>query len=525
MEPTQAFEGIGVAQARNKSCMTSLYRSRRFFPPGAAAEIWAEFAPTLLDVSSPDAFEALGWVSILMPTQAAARRDGEWGQWAVEWMSLWSSVTHIHYWQALWMGLFARLIRHDVHGLVNWAAMIPELANRFLWAFNLPVGTATASPPFSGAAPGMCVALFDEYVGSRSGAAAHSLIYLLGRCAEGTAASDDSALTAFESTVALLEQYYHPSNGGKWTSGLAVFLRESSAHLCQRLVTENGRGNSSNAAAATATAAAAAAALKEGRHAAANTSSVAGVEDAMDDSDDEDDESDEEEEDEEEEEEASIDSGYCEDEDSDEDIVSSLYHPGCDTGSTTGGVLPNARRHLTQETTRRVAAALVRLASKGQSSKEGHMKRYSSVVLSQLAYVVPDLVLPFIHHHFITALETVTAARQYGNAIQTLSLCVRPLLLAGLSSSASPSAFSAPFFTTTTTTTNGTMNGTAGDVEMEESIAMMRGTAAQSVASALMRTLPGIDANDPPKSLAVFRLYCCVLSCAGELPVSLFIIF
>lgn len=37
----------------------------------------------------------------------------------------------------------------------------------------------------------------------------------------------------------------------------------------------------------------------------------------------------------------------------------------------------------------------------------------------------------------------------------------------------------------------------------------------------MMATLPGIDANDPPKSLAAFRFYCCVLSTVGELPVGL----
>ena len=35
----------------------------------------------------------------------------------------------------------------------------------------------------------------------------------------------------------------------------------------------------------------------------------------------------------------------------------------------------------------------------------------------------------------------------------------------------------------------------------------------------MMAMLPGIDANDPPKSLAAFRFYCCVLSSVGQLPV------
>jgi hypothetical protein len=535
MEPSLSYDGIGVMQARNKHLMLLIYRSRRFFPAGSAAEIWAEFSPQLRDLSSPDAFEALGWLALFMPTQAATRRDGDWATWAKEWMELWGSVTHVHYWQALWMGLFARLIRHDVHGLVNWPELVPALCNRFLWAFNLPVGSATSSPPFSGTAPGMCAALFGDYIGSRTAAAAHSFIYLIGRCPEGTPADDDGALGALESTVALLEQYYHPSNGGKWTAGLALFLRETAGHLCQRLVAERGGGGLKKKL------------VGNGGGATGATNPGTNCEymdqDLAEDSEDEEDDESDEEEDDDSDNDASEgeESGFCEDE-SDGDDDDAVVNSGATTttkrnslsNTTTLPISPSARRPMTRETARRIVTALVKLATKGQSSKDGHMKRYSSIVLSLLAYVAPDLVLPFIHRHFVTALETVTAARQYGNAIQTLSLCIRPLLLAGLPSNPvadSTVAVSAVNMNTTTDTTitGGWGPGSAStignnttssiDVEMVvETREQMRVNAAQSVASALMATLPGIDANDPPKSLAVFRLYCCVLSCSGELP-------
>lgn len=41
--------------------------------------------------------------------------------------------------------------------------------------------------------------------------------------------------------------------------------------------------------------------------------------------------------------------------------------------------------------------------------------------------------------------------------------------------------------------------------------------AGQLLAAALTASLPGIDANDPPKSLACFRLYCIVLCSIGPL--------
>ncbi len=42
---------------------------------------------------------------------------------------------------------------------------------------------------------------------------------------------------------------------------------------------------------------------------------------------------------------------------------------------------------------------------------------------------------------------------------------------------------------------------------------------AQAVAGAMMATLPGIDANDPRKTLACFRFYSVVLSSVGTLQV------
>jgi hypothetical protein len=44
----------------------------------------------------------------------------------------------------------------------------------------------------------------------------------------------------------------------------------------------------------------------------------------------------------------------------------------------------------------------------------------------------PTSLQPHVHAHFATALETITSASQLGTAIQTLSLCVRPLMIAGL---------------------------------------------------------------------------------------------
>ncbi len=48
----------------------------------------------------------------------------------------------------------------------------------------------------------------------------------------------------------------------------------------------------------------------------------------------------------------------------------------------------------------------------------------------------------------------------------------------------------------------------------------MQVAAGQLLARALTASLPGIDANDPPKSLACFRLYTVALCSIGSLKVA-----
>jgi hypothetical protein len=52
--------GAGVCEARRRALVQVVHRSRRFFPPGSAAQIWAEFGPALRDQTTPNCFEALG---------------------------------------------------------------------------------------------------------------------------------------------------------------------------------------------------------------------------------------------------------------------------------------------------------------------------------------------------------------------------------------------------------------------------------------------------------------------------------
>ena len=60
--------------------------------------------------------QALGWLVMLLPTQQAARRDGDWDAWLRAWLALWGQVYHSTYWNTLWLHLVARLAKHDTAG-------------------------------------------------------------------------------------------------------------------------------------------------------------------------------------------------------------------------------------------------------------------------------------------------------------------------------------------------------------------------------------------------------------------------
>lgn len=454
------YEGAGVMEARRQALVHVVHQSRRFFYPETAREMWEHFRPPLVsDPHSSEAMESIGWLCMMLPTQEATKGQGDWAEWMQEWIDIWGQRLHNQTWQSLWFSLIARLAKHDVHGLVDWHSIVGLMVNRSLWAFNVPVGPASATPPFSAGALTIFEALFANDMQSRSASIAKALIYSIGRDNMTSEAMEldvrDPGLVCLETTVAMFEQYYHPSNGGKWSSSLAMFMRELAFHLCRRLVAEHSVLVSSY-----------------------DIGMDSGGESEEEPSDEEDDESVGTAED-------GVDSSVT-----DEDIAVAGTDVMESSSKPINGRCP--RRHLSSETRMIIVKLVMRLALKGQSGKDSIMRRYSCQVLSMLANIEPHIVLPEVERHFVTALETITAAKQYGNAIQTLSLCVRPILLAGIPPQKDYSM----------------------DTE-DASDTVWRLNGIQCIRTALISTLPGIDANDPPKSLAVFRLYCCVLSCVG----------
>jgi len=153
------------------------------------------------------------------------------------------------------------------------------------------------------------------------------------------------------------------------------------------------------------------------------------------------------------------------------------------------------RAPLSQAAQAALAARLLRLASRAQFAKSDALARAAAYTIATLAYLAPASALPLALTRFEAALQSATATHQLVAAMDTLTLCVRPLLAAPRAALAAAAAAA---------------RADGGEAAMDED--GPPATAEQLLSGALYAVLPGLDANDPPKTLSTLRFFTGVLS-------------
>uniref|UniRef100_I1Q1T8 Proteasome activator subunit 4 n=2 Tax=Oryza glaberrima TaxID=4538 RepID=I1Q1T8_ORYGL len=118
---------------------------------------------------------------------------------------------------------------------------------------------------------------------------------------------------------------------------------------------------------------------------------------------------------------------------------------------------------------------VLKLLDRGQYSKDDSLADTVSIATSILSYVEPSLVLPFVATNFQLALETTTATHQLKYAVTSVAFSGRALILSSLCSSQSDDSSTAD---------------TLNDL----------------IVTSLSNALLGMDANDPPKTIATMQL-------------------
>ncbi|XVE80634.1 hypothetical protein DITRI_Ditri14bG0155000 [Diplodiscus trichospermus] len=319
------------------------------------------------------AFEGAGFVRLFLPTNAE-NQDFFSDNWIRECMELWDSIPNCQFWNSQWTAVMARVIKN--YKFINWECFLPTLFTRFLNMFEVPVASGGGSYPFSVDVPRNTRFLFSNKTATPAKAIAKSIVYLL--------KPSSVAHEHFEKLVNLLEQYYHPSNGGRWTYSLERFLLYLVITFQKRL--QHEQQNSNN------------------------------------------------------------------------DSQAELY-----LGKLERSAFVNV---------------LLRLIDRGQYSKNEHLSETVAAATSILSYVEPSLVLPFLASRFHMALETMTATHQLKTAVMSVAFAGRSLFFTSLSS------------------------GSVKPVDLGG----VDDTFIDLLMISLSNALLGMDANDPPKTLATMQL-------------------
>ncbi|KVI02352.1 Armadillo-type fold [Cynara cardunculus var. scolymus] len=363
-------EGWRVRQ-RHFETVTSLVRScRRFFPPGSAHEIWSEFRSLLENPWHNSVFEGSGFVRLFLPTNLN-NEDFYSREWINTCILQWDSIPNCQFWNSQWAAIMARVIKN--YKSKDWEDLLPEIFSRFLNMFEVPVASGGGSYPFSIDVPRNTRFLFSNRSHTPSKAIAKSIVYLL---KPGSLAQQH-----FEKLVNLLEQYYHPSNGGRWTYSLERFLFHLVYTFQKRLQQEKEKPDKQ-------------------------------IE-------------------------------LC----------------------------------LGQSERESFVSTVLKLIDRGQYSKNENLSETVAAATSILSYVEPSLVLPFLVSRFHMALETMTATHQLKTAVTSVAFSGRSLFFMSLSAS--------PMET-----------DDINDADMFRDLLMI----------SLTNALLGMDANDPPKTLATMQL-------------------
>ena len=60
--------------------------------------------------------QALGWLSLFLPTHGLSQGEEGWNDRIADWMVLWESDAHNKFWRGQWMLMFAQVAKHDTQG-------------------------------------------------------------------------------------------------------------------------------------------------------------------------------------------------------------------------------------------------------------------------------------------------------------------------------------------------------------------------------------------------------------------------
>lgn len=217
------FIGRDVRDSHCRNFTSLLAKCRNFLTPDDSAEkIWNEFQPKLRTNDPDEKFKQALIMSYVLPTLGSS-----WSGWISSGIDFWKSIESSSDWDSIWMGLFGRLTR-DQPCLYDWTPHLQWFYSRITSAFRLPLGTMA---PY-GANDRRCPSPFYFLMSGRTiPSAAAFIVYSL-------SPKHPKSFEHLERLFALIANYFHPSNSGRWSSTIGSFLVHISANLVARVTDE-----------------------------------------------------------------------------------------------------------------------------------------------------------------------------------------------------------------------------------------------------------------------------------------------
>eukprot|EP00879_Flechtneria_rotunda_P022872 GHRR01024173.1.p1 GENE.GHRR01024173.1~~GHRR01024173.1.p1 ORF type:complete len:261 (+),score=58.17 GHRR01024173.1:174-956(+) len=118
-KPKPQLRGTFLDHIQHSTLFQLVARSRRFFAPGAAEEIWTLLRPALVygDLMATSTHLALGWLVLFFPTKQLPQTKAAVVQtWVAEWLGVWGRLVNCAYWDTHWLYLVARAVKDDWQG-------------------------------------------------------------------------------------------------------------------------------------------------------------------------------------------------------------------------------------------------------------------------------------------------------------------------------------------------------------------------------------------------------------------------
>eukprot|EP00184_Porphyridium_aerugineum_P000329 CAMPEP_0184699828 /NCGR_PEP_ID=MMETSP0313-20130426/5939_1 /TAXON_ID=2792 /ORGANISM="Porphyridium aerugineum, Strain SAG 1380-2" /LENGTH=2155 /DNA_ID=CAMNT_0027158957 /DNA_START=349 /DNA_END=6816 /DNA_ORIENTATION=- len=217
------YVGRDVRDAHCRNMLSLLTKCRNFLGPNDSAErIWGELGNKIQPHNADDAFAPLLVLTHILPT-----RGSSWNGWVPSAMEMWKTIEFSSDWDSSWLALCARLAKHQPN-VIDWTPYVSVVYERIPSSFRLPLGGAAPQNPVERRCPAQLVFLQTSKM---TVCAAKFAVYAL-------SPARPMAMEYFKKLIHLVKNFFHPSNGGKWSSYLASFLGHFTSDLVERVAIE-----------------------------------------------------------------------------------------------------------------------------------------------------------------------------------------------------------------------------------------------------------------------------------------------